>query len=211
MNTHSDPEPLKIGILGSGSGSNAESILSAVQSGALNAEVVCVLADREEAVILERARKYGVTAQFLSAAPFKTKLDGEGEQAYIDALRSHGANTVVLAGFMRMVKPGLLQAFPNRVLNIHPALLPAFPGLKSWQQAIDYGAKVAGCTVHFVDEGMDTGPIIVQRAIPVLENETPDSLHARIQEQEHPAYVEALQLIASGRIRIEGRRVVLAD
>jgi len=112
---------------------------------------------------------------------------------------------------MRMVKPGLLRAFPNRIVNIHPSLLPAFPGLRSWEQALEYGAKVAGCTVHFVDEGMDTGPIIVQRSVPVFSDDTPATLHSRIQEQEHIAYVESLQLVATGRTKTDGRRVFIEE
>ncbi len=200
---------LRLAILGSGSGSNMQSILDAIRAGTLDAEVVCVLADVEGAFILERARRAGIPARFLSAAPFKTKLEGPAEDAYIRAIREAGADTVVLAGFMRIVKPGLLAAFPGRVLNIHPALLPAFPGLHSWKQALDYGAKVAGCTVHFVDVGTDSGPIIVQRAVPILEGDTPETLHARIQEQEHLAYPEALRLLAAGRLTLSGRRVAI--
>lgn len=200
---------LRLAILGSGSGSNMQSILDAIRAGTLDAEVVCVLADVEGAFILERARRAGIPARFLSAAPFKTKLEGPAEDAYIRAIREAGADTVVLAGFMRIVKPDLLAAFPGRVLNIHPALLPAFPGLHSWKQALDYGAKVAGCTVHFVDAGTDSGPIIVQRAVPILEGDTPETLHARIQEQEHLAYPEALRLLAAGRLSLSGRRVAV--
>lgn len=198
---------LRLGVLGSGSGSNMQSILDAIAAGTLDADVVCVLSDVPDARILERARNHRVPGHYLDAAPFRTKLDGEAEQRYIETLRQHGVDTVVLAGFMRMVKAGLLRAFPNRVLNIHPALLPAFPGLRSWEQALQYGAKVAGCTVHFVDAGMDSGPIIVQRAVPVLPGDTPAALHARIQEQEHQAFPEALQLLAAGRLRVEGRCV----
>ena len=122
----------------------------------------------------------------------------------------HGADAIALAGFMRMVKPGLLQAFPHRVVNIHPALLPAFPGLEAWSQAVAYGAKVSGCTVHFVDAGMDTGPIILQKPVPVFDTDTPQVLHARIQEQEHSAYPEALQLLSQGRLKIEGRVVKIS-
>lgn len=204
MNTR---PPLRIAILGSGKGSNAQAIFEAIAAGRLNARVVGVLSDVEDAFILERARRQGVPAEFISAAPFKTKLDGEGEQRYLAALRRHGAEVIALAGFMRIIKPGLLAAFPNRILNIHPALLPAFPGTESWTQALVYGAKVAGCTVHFVDAGTDTGPIIVQKVVPVLDGDTPASLHARIQEQEHVAYPEALQLLAEGRVRVEGRVV----
>lgn len=198
---------LSLAILGSGKGSNAQSIIDAIDAGKLNARIVCVLSDVSDAFILERARSRGIPAEYVDCAPFKTKLDGAAEQKTIGLLKRHGADFIALAGFMRMVKPGLLQAFPHRIINIHPALLPAFPGLASWKQALEYGAKVAGCTVHFIDEGMDTGPIIVQRSVPVLDHDTPESLHARIQEQEHIAYPQALQWIAEGRVRIEGRRV----
>ncbi len=205
MNTH--PQ-LTLGVLGSGRGSNLQSILDAIAAGTLSARVACVIADYEDAFILERARRIGIPAFVVDGAPFKTKLDGEAQQRVIQLLQQHGVDTVVLAGFMRMVKPGLLEAFPQRVLNIHPSLLPAFPGLQAWRQALEYGAKVAGCTVHFVDAGMDTGPIILQKTVPVLDDDTPETLHARIQEQEHLAYPEALRLLASGRLVVEGRRVV---
>lgn len=198
---------LKIGVLGSGSGSNMQSITDAIAAGTLDAEVVCVLSDVPDAGILARAARQGVPHQYVDPAPFKTKLEGLAEERVIGLLRAFGADTVVLAGFMRVVKPGLLQAFPRRVLNIHPALLPAFPGLAAWKQALAYGVKVTGCTVHFVDEGIDSGPIIVQRSVPVLDGDTPDSLHARIQTAEHAAYPEALRLLATGRLTVAGRRV----
>ena len=198
---------LKIGVLGSGSGSNMQSITDAIAAGTLDAEVVCVLSDVPDAGILARAARQGVPHQYVDPAPFKTKLEGLAEERVIGLLRAFGADTVVLAGFMRVVKPGLLQAFPRRVLNIHPALLPAFPGLAAWKQALAYGVKVTGCTVHFVDEGIDSGPIIVQRSVPVLDGDTPDSLHARIQTAEHAAYPEALRLLATGRLTGAGRRV----
>ena len=200
---------LKLGVLGSGSGSNMQSILDAIADGTLNAEVRLVLADVPDARILERDRKHGIPCDWLDCAPFKTKLDGAAEQRCIQVLRDADVDTVVLAGFMRIVKPGLLAAFPNRVLNIHPALLPAFPGLQAWAQALAYGAKVAGCTVHFVDAGTDTGPIIIQRSVPVLEDDTPESLHARIQVEEHRAYPEALRLLSENRLTVTGRRVVI--
>ena len=200
---------LHIGVLGSGSGSNMQSLLDAIAAGRLDATISCVISDVPDARILERARNHQVPGFYLDPAPFRTKLDGAAEARYIETLRSHGVDTVVLAGFMRMVKPGLLQAFPNRVLNIHPALLPSFPGVHAWEQALNHGAKVAGCTVHFVDAGMDSGPIIVQRAVPVLSTDTPATLHARIQDQEHQAYPEALQLLAEGRLHVEGRRVMM--
>ena len=172
---------------------------------------MCVLADVQDAFILDRARQNGIPAYYIDCAPFKTKLEGAAEQKVIDILKKHGADLIVLAGFMRMVKSGLLRAFPGKIINIHPALLPNFPGLHSWKQALDGGAKVTGCTVHFVDEGMDTGPIILQKEVPVLAGDTPESLHARIQVQEHIAYPEALRLISEGRLRIEGRRVVVTN
>lgn len=199
---------MKIGVLGSGKGSNCQSIIDAIKAGRLNAEIVCVLSDVEGAYIIERARKNGIPAQFVSGAPFKTKLEGEAERKYLEILRHHGAEVVVLAGFMRVIKKGLLDAFPNRVLNIHPSLLPAFPGVAAWKQALEYGTKVAGCTVHVVDSGVDTGPIIVQRSVPVMDDDTPETLHARIQEQEHIAYPEALSLLGATLLRREGRRML---
>ena len=198
---------LKLGVLGSGAGSNMQSIVDAIAAGTLDAEIRLVLADVPDAKILERAKRHGIPAAYLDCAPWKTKLEGAAEDRCIAMLRDAGCDTVVLAGFMRIVKPGLLNAFPMRVLNIHPALLPAFPGVHGWTQALEYGCKVAGVTVHFVDAGTDTGPIIVQKCVPVMEDDTPDSLHARIQVQEHIAYPEALRLLAAGRLSIEGRRV----
>ena len=188
---------LHLGVLGSGSGSNMQSIVDAIEAGTLDAK------------ILERAKKHNIPCQYLDCAPWKTKLEGVAEDKCIELLKNAGVDTVALAGFMRIVKPKLLAAFPNRVLNIHPALLPAFPGVHSWTQALDYGCKVAGVTVHFVDAGTDSGPIIVQKAVPVLEDDTPETLHARIQVQEHLAFPEALNILASGKYRIEGRRVII--
>ena len=201
---------LKLGVLGSGSGSNMQSIVDAIERGELDAEIRLVLSDVADATILDRARRHGLPCQWLDCAPWKTKLEGPAEARCIEALKAAGCDTVVLAGFMRIVKPALLAAFPMRVLNIHPALLPAFPGVHSWKQALDYGCKVAGVTVHFVDAGTDSGPIIVQRGVPVLEDDTPESLHARIQVEEHVAYPEALRLLAAGRLSVEGRRVRIA-
>ena len=198
---------LKIGVLGSGSGSNMQSIVDEIEAGRLDAEVRVVLADVPDAKILDRAKRHGIPCQYLDCAPWKTKLEGQAEDRCIEILKDAGVDTVVLAGFMRIVKPKLLAAFPNRVLNIHPALLPAFPGVHSWTQALDYGCKVAGVTVHFVDGGTDTGPIIVQKAVPVLEDDTPETLHARIQVEEHKAFPEALALLAAGRLSVQGRRV----
>ena len=198
---------LHLGVLGSGAGSNMQSIVDAIAAGTLDADIKVVLADVADAKILDRAKKHGIPCQFLDCAPWKTKLADAAEENCIRILKEAGVDTVVLAGFMRIVKPKLLEAFPNRVINIHPAILPAFPGIHSWTQALDYGCKVAGVTVHFVDAGTDSGPIVVQKTVPVLEDDTPETLHARIQVQEHLAYPEALNIIASGKYRIEGRRV----
>ena len=198
---------LHLGVLGSGAGSNMQSIVDAIAAGTLDADIKVVLADVADAKILDRAKKHGIPCQFLDCAPWKTKLADAAEENCIRILKEAGVDTVVLAGFMRIVKPKLLEAFPNRVINIHPAILPAFPGIHSWTQALDYGCKVAGVTVHFVDAGTDSGPILVQKTVPVLEDDTPETLHARIQVQEHLAYPEALNIIASGKYRIEGRRV----
>ena len=202
---------LKLGVLGSGSGSNMQSIVDAIEKGVLDAEVKLVLADVPDAKILDRAKRHNIPCRYLDCAPWKTKLEGPAEDECIRLLKDAGCDTVVLAGFMRIVKPGLLAAFPMRVLNIHPALLPAFPGVHSWKQALDYGCKVAGVTVHFVDAGTDSGPIIVQKCVPVMEDDTPETLHARIQMQEHIAFPEALRHLAAGRLRVEGRRVVISE
>ena len=202
---------LKIGVLGSGAGSNMQSIVDAIEAGKLDAEIKIVLSDVNDARILERAAKHNIPAQWLDCAPYKTKLDEEAQEHCINILKENDVDTIVLAGFMRIVKPGLLHAFPMRILNIHPALLPAFPGLYAWKQALDYGAKVAGCTVHFVDEGTDTGPVIIQRSVPVLSDDTYESLHARIQIEEHIAYPEALRLLSEAKLNIDGRVVKISD
>lgn len=184
-----------------------QSIVDAIEAGELDAEIKIVLSDVPDAKILDRAKRHGIDCRFLDCSPWKTKLEGKGEDECIEILKNAGVDTVVLAGFMRIVKPKLLSAFPDRVINIHPALLPAFPGIHSWTQALEYGCKVAGVTVHFVDAGTDSGPIIVQKSVPVMEDDTPESLHARIQVKEHLAYPEALRIIASGDYRIDGRTV----
>ncbi len=203
MSTHK----LRLGVLGSGSGSNMQSIQDAIEAGTLEAEIAVVITDIPGAGILARAARHGIPGLLVDHAPFKTKLEGKAEDNVIRVLREYGVDTVVLAGYMRIVKSGLLNAFPQRVLNIHPALLPAFPGLHGWTQALEYGAKVAGCTVHFVDGGVDSGPIILQAAVPVLDDDTPETLHARIQIEEHRIYPEAIRLLADGRLEIKGRRV----
>lgn len=198
---------MRIGVLGSGSGSNCQSIIDAIAAGTLQAEVVCIISDVPDAGILTRAARHGIPAFTLSGMPSRTKLEGDGEQTCIEILHRHHVDVIALAGFMRIVKPGLLDAFSSRILNIHPSLLPSFPGLHAWKQALDYGVSVTGCTVHLVDAGTDTGPIIIQRSVPVLDDDTPETLHARIQVEEHIAYPEALRRIATGSLLIEGRRI----
>ncbi len=199
---------LRLGVLGSGSGTNCQALLDACAKPDFPAEIAVIISDVENAKILDRARQAGIEARWIAPGKFRTKLEPEVEQRYVAALRQHNVELVCLAGFMRVLKDDFLKAFPGRVINIHPALLPAFPGLESWKQALDHGAKVAGCTVHFVDAGVDSGPILVQAAVPVLDSDTAQTLHARIQVEEHRIYPEAVRLIAEGRLRVEGRRVL---
>ncbi len=199
----------RVGVLGSGKGSNCMAIADACAKGEIPAEVVLVIADVADAGILKGARDRGVNAVYIAPGKFRTKLDESAEQAYIKALKDAEVDLVVLAGFMRILKGNFLRAFPQRVVNIHPALLPAFPGLESWKQALDYGAKVAGCTVHFVDDGIDTGPIIAQEAVPVLPDDTAASLHARIQEAERRIYPAAVAALARGKVCVQGRQTVV--
>ena len=208
MTAPASSRKLQLGILGSGSGTNCQALLDACAQPGFLAQVAVVISDVESAKILDRARRASVEALYIAPGKFRTKLEPEVEQRYIAALRKHNVELVCLAGFMRVIKEDFLKAFDGRIVNIHPALLPAFPGLESWKQALNYGAKFAGCTVHFVNSGIDTGPIILQAAVPVLDNDTAETLHARIHEQEHRIYPEAVRLIAEGRVRIEGRRVL---
>lgn len=181
-----------LGVLGSGSGSNMQAILDAIDTGTLDARIALVLSDNPDAFILERARKRGIESGVIDCRRFKTKFPAETQLETADRLRAAGVELVCLAGFLRLVKRPLLDAYPERILNIHPALLPAFPGLESWKQAIDAGASESGCTVHFVDEGMDTGPIILQESVPVLPGDTAETLHTRIQVVEHRLYPAAI-------------------
>lgn len=202
-------ERLKIAVLASGSGSNLQAIIDEIKSGFLPVELTLVLSDKPQAYALQRAKAAGVPTKVLLPADFASREDYDAE--LVRLLKASGAETVALAGYMRLVTPVFLQAFPHRVLNIHPALLPSFPGLHGQRQAFEYGVKVAGCTVHFVDEGMDSGPIILQAPVPVLEDDDADSLAARILEQEHIIYPLALRLLAEGKLHIEGRRVRIAE
>ena len=169
-----------------------QAILDAIDAGTLDGRIALVLSDNPDAFILERARKRGIKTGVIDCRGFKTKFPEEAQQETAARLKAVGVELVCLAGFLRLVKRPLLEEFPDRILNIHPALLPAFPGLESWKQALDAGATESGCTVHYVDEGMDTGPIILQESVPVLADDTPESLHARIQVVEHRLYPAAI-------------------
>jgi phosphoribosylglycinamide formyltransferase-1 len=193
---------LKLGILGLGKGSNFRAIADAIARGELDAEVRIVISDVESAGILTLARERGYRAEFLAPGRFKTKLEPEAETRLVAMLKDAGVEWVVLAGYMRMIKAPLLDVFPRRIINIHPSLLPAFPGLAAWEQAVLAKATKSGCTVHFVDEGMDTGEIIAQAEVPVLADDTPASLHARIQIEEHRLYPAVLRRIAAGEIAL---------
>ncbi len=205
-------QPLKIGVLGSGSGTNFVAIAEAVQRGELpGVEIALVISDVADAPILEKAKKLGIKALHIAPGRYKTWLEPAIEAEYARVLQEHGVEMVVLAGFMRVVKAPLLDVFKNRVINIHPSLLPAFPGLRAWAQALEAGAKKSGCTVHFVNNQIDAGPIILQEVVPVLDNDTPLTLHARIQEKEHVLYPRALGLLAEGRVVVNGRRVEIKN
>ncbi|MCQ2366957.1 MAG: phosphoribosylglycinamide formyltransferase [Akkermansia sp.] len=183
---------VRLAIMGSGSGTNCQSIFNAIDDGRLDAEVVLVLSDHADARILERARQRGVPAEVMDCAGYKNKFPLEEQERVAQRLTGLGVDMVCLAGFMRLVKEPLLRAFPNRILNIHPALLPNFPGVEAWTQALHAKVKQTGCTVHYVDAGMDSGEIIMQAFVPVLPDDTPETLHARIQVQEHILYPAAI-------------------
>jgi phosphoribosylglycinamide formyltransferase-1 len=197
--------PFRLGILGSGKGSNFVALADAIAAGRLPAQVTLVLSDVAEAGILRQAAERGMPARYLAPGPFRTKLDESAEAAYIAALREARVDLVVLAGFMRILKGEFLRAFEGRVVNIHPSLLPSFPGLAAWKQALDYGVKVTGCTVHFVDQGVDTGAIIGQQAVPVLDGDTAETLHQRIQVSERQVYPAVVAAIARGEVKVRGR------
>jgi len=198
---------LGVGVLASGRGSNLQAILDAIAAGRLSAAVRVVVSDVADAYALERARAAGVPARFVD---FKAAGGREAfEGRIVEVLREHAVELVALAGYMRVCGPVLLAAYPGRVVNIHPSLLPSFPGLHVQRAAIEHGAKFSGCTVHFVDAGVDTGPIIIQAVVPVLDGDTEETLAARILRQEHRIFPRAIQLYAEGRLRASGRRVLV--
>lgn len=203
------PERLKVGVLVSGSGTNLQSIIDAVEAGRINASLAVVVSSRPGAYALERARRHGIETVVITKEEFP---DREAYDAELErVLRERGVGLVVLAGFMRLLSSSFIRAFPMRIMNIHPSLLPAFPGLDVQKKAVEHGVRFSGCTVHFADEGLDSGPIIIQAVVPVMQGDTAETLSRRILAEEHRIYPEAVRLFAEGRLSVEGRRVVIKD
>ena len=203
-------KPFRLGILGSGKGSNMMAIADACAAGQIPAEIVVIISDVEGAGILDRARERNLLAEFIPPGKFRTKLDEDAEQGFVKRLTEAQVDLIILAGFMRILKGEFLRAFATRVVNIHPSLLPAFPGLEAWKQALDYGVKVTGCTVHFVDQGIDSGPILGQETVPVLSDDTAATLHERVQQAERRLYPQVVRELAEGRVTVNGRQTVIA-
>jgi len=199
---------MRLGILISGRGSNFEAIANAIARGKLEAEIAIVISNRVNAAGLEIARQRGIPMRVIASAGVERETY---DRLLIDELRTHEVDLVCLAGFMRLLSASVIRAFPNRVLNIHPSLLPAFSGLDAQRQALEYGVRITGCTVHFVDEFLDSGPIILQAAVPVLDGDTVESLSARILAQEHLIYPQAIGHVVEGRVTVEGRRVRIRE
>ena len=204
-----DPPQLKIGVLASGRGSNFEAIARAVASEAIHGELAVLISDRAEAPALSLARAHGIESLAIEAREHPGRE--AHDKAILGALEERGVGLVCLAGYLRLLSPGFVRHFAGRLLNVHPSLLPAFPGLHAQRQALEYGVRVAGATVHFVDEGTDTGPVVLQAAVAVSGDDTEASLTARILAEEHRIYPEAIHLYAEGRIRLDGRRVHIRE
>ncbi len=198
-----------IAVLVSGNGSNFQAIVDALEAGRIkNARIACLISNKPDAFALERARKHNIPALILDHKQYPNRQ--AYDTALVELLKQHGVHLVVLAGFIRLLSPVMIEAFPNAIINIHPALLPAFPGLDAQKQAFDYGVRYTGCTVHFVDSGTDTGPIILQTVVPVLQDDTLETLTQRIHGEEHRTYVEAVRLFCDGRLMVDGRKVVIS-
>ncbi len=205
--------PLRVAVLASGRGSNLQAVIDAIEAGQVQAKIVAVISNKKEAVALERARTHKLTDIFVDPKPYAGRPDSREayDRELLQILNQHDVKLVLLAGYMKIVTKVLVDAFANRMMNIHPSLLPSFPGLDVQKKAIDWGCKLAGCTVHFVTEGVDEGPIILQAAVPILDQDTSETLAARILQQEHKIYPKAVQLFAQGRLRVEGRRVFIEE
>jgi len=200
------PSPITIGVLVSGNGSNFQAIVDALEAGRItNGRIGCLISNKADAYALERAKNHNIPALVLDHKQYPNRV--AYDQALVALLKEHDVQLVVLAGFMRLLSPVMVEAFPHAIMNIHPALLPSFPGLDAQQQALEYGVRYTGCTVHFVDTGTDTGPIIQQAVVPILANDTLETLSQRIHGEEHRIYPEAVRLFCAGRLRVEGRRV----
>ncbi len=200
---------LRLGVLASGRGSNLQAVIDAIETGVVQAEIAVVLSNKREAQALERARRHGIQDVFLDSRPYAGQPDSREayDRAVLEVLGKHDVGLILLAGYMKIVTPILINAYPNQIMNIHPSLLPAFPGLAVQQKALDWGVRISGCTVHFVTEGVDEGPIIIQAAVPVMEGDSAETLAARILEEEHRIYPRAVQLYSENRLSVEGRRV----
>jgi phosphoribosylglycinamide formyltransferase 1 len=200
---------VNLGVLVSGSGSNLQSIIDNIEKGSLPARIRVIVSNNPEAFAIERARKHGIPVVVIE--PKSASSREEYDQRLVDTLKSHDVELVVLAGFMRVLSPLFLRAFPMRIMNIHPAILPSFPGTHGQKKAFDYGVKFSGCTVHFADEGVDTGPIIIQGIVPVYDTDTEETLSQRILKEEHRIYPKAIRLYAEGKLLVEGRKVRVKD
>ncbi|NOT23047.1 MAG: phosphoribosylglycinamide formyltransferase [Nitrospiraceae bacterium] len=206
-------DALRVAVLASGRGSNLQAVIDAIEAGTVQANIVAVISNKKDAPALERAKQHGLPALFVDPKPYTGRPDSREayDRALLDVLKQHDVELILLAGYMKIVTRVLVETFMNRMMNIHPSLLPSFPGLEVQKKAIDWGCKLAGCTVHFVTEGVDEGPIILQAAVPILDDDTPNTLAARILEQEHKIYPRAIQLFAEGRLQVDGRRVFIEN
>jgi len=200
---------INIGVLASGRGTNLQAIIEAIEGGKIEGRISIVISDNSDAYALKRAKQYNIDTRYINFKSYKNREDYDKE--IIKALEEKKIDLVVLAGYMRILSPFFINAYKNKIMNIHPALLPSFPGLHAQRQAVEYGAKVSGCTVHFVDEGVDSGPIVLQKSVEVNDDDTEELLAERILKEEHQIYPKAIQLFSEGRLMIEGRRIFIKE
>lgn len=199
--------PLKIAVLVSGRGSNLQAIIDAIESGKINGRIEVVISNKDDSYALERAKRHKIEGVYIDPSPYKSREDYD--RAIINVLKNKGIELICLAGFMRILTPPFVKRYKEKIMNIHPSLLPSFPGLDAQKKALEYGVKISGATVHFVDEGLDSGPIILQSAVPVLDTDTPETLSERILQEEHKIYPEAVKAFTDGRLIMKGRRVFI--